>query len=382
MKKLFCFFIIIMLFFNTEVYAAENVKVNSLSAVLIDAQSGRVLWGKNEEAPMPMASTTKIMTAIIALENADLKSEVTVSQRAAAAPEVKMGLKTGEKIRLEDLMYALMLQSSNDAAVAIAEYVGGSVENFCEMMTKKAKEIGAKDTIFVTPNGLDLGDHHSTAYDMAIISRYALENEEFVRLISVREVTTPVSGGEYKNYHITNKNRLLNEYEGATGVKTGYTNKAGHCFVGSAKRGDVELISVVLASGWGSKGKEQKWKDTKTLLNYGFDNYYIENIVQKYSPAGEIAVENSPETQNLQVIYNDSFCMLLSDEEKAQLKIECEMPDILQAPVKKGESAGKAKIYIGEQLFKEIELVTKDSARKYEFKDWLEKIKNKVFDTF
>lgn len=377
MKRLFCFFIVFIMM-TVQVQAAENIKVNSLSAVLIDATNGRVLWGKNEETPMAMASTTKIMTAIIALENADLKSEVTVSKRAASAPEVKMGLKTGEKIRLEDLMFALMLQSSNDAAIAIAEHIGGTVENFCEMMTNKAKEIGAKDTLFVTPNGLDAGDHHSTAYDMAIIAKYALENEEFVKLIGTKEVTTPVSGGNYKSYHITNKNRLLNEYEGATGVKTGFTNKAGHCFVGSAKRDGVELVSVVLASGWGSKGKEQKWIDTKTILNYGFSNYSNEKIINKGETAGKIKVLNSPENNEIEVLYNNDFEMLMSQEEKLGIKIVSDIPDVLEAPVYKGQTVGKAEIYINDELMAEVELIAEKDAREYNFKDWIEKIKKEL----
>lgn len=377
MKRLFCFFIVFIMM-TVQVQAAENIKVNSLSAVLIDATNGRVLWGKNEETPMAMASTTKIMTAIIALENADLKSEVTVSKRAASAPEVKMGLKTGEKIRLEDLMFALMLQSSNDAAIAIAEHIGGTVENFCEMMTNKAKEIGAKDTLFVTPNGLDAGDHHSTAYDMAIIAKYALENEEFVKLIGTKEVTTPVSGGNYKSYHITNKNRLLNEYEGATGVKTGFTNKAGHCFVGSAKRDGVELVSVVLASGWGSKGKEQKWTDTKTILNYGFSNYSNEKIINQGETAGKIKVLNSPENNEIEVLYNNDFEMLMSQEEKSGIKIVSDIPDVLEAPVYKGQTVGKAEIYINDELMAEVELIAEKDAREYNFKDWIEKIKKEL----
>ncbi len=254
-----------LIFFTSPVYAAEEIEtpnVEAHGACLMDAKSGRVLWGKNEKAPLAMASTTKIMTAILALESGKKEETVTVSERAAFAPKVKMGLSPGEKLRLYDLMQALMLESSNDAAVAIAEHIGGSVENFCAQMTAKAKIIGARDTVFETPNGLDAGEHHSTAYDMALITRYALGVPGFLDLTNTPEASFKSDG---RKYSVTNKNRLLHEYTGANGVKTGYTGRAGHCFVGAARRGDMQLISVVLGSGWGDKGRSQKWIDTKIM---------------------------------------------------------------------------------------------------------------------
>lgn len=373
MKKLLCFVITVILL-GTNVYA-KDLKVVSTSAILMDFNSGRILWEKNSTAPLSIASTTKIMTCIIALENANFKDEVTVSKRAASAPEVKMHLSTGEKQRLEDLLYALMLQSSNDAAVAIAEHVGGTVEKFCEMMTVKAKEIGALDSVFETPNGLDAGNHHSTAYDMALITRYALSNEDFVRIINTKEVTTPVSGGDYKSYYIANTDRLIREYEGANGVKSGFTNKAGHCFVGSAVRNDVKLISVVLASGWGTKGKNQKWIDTKQLLDYGFANYKNTEIIKKGTNAKEFNVLNSP-LQSSNVIYSEGLDMLLSEQEKENIKVELNIPDSIEAPIIKGDTIGTAKIYLNDENIKNISLYATENIQKYKLKDWLDKIKD------
>lgn len=375
MKRILCFVIAIFLIYtNTNVYGANsNVKVSAHSAILMDASSGRVLWEKSSHEPMSIASTTKIMTCIIALENADIKSEVTISRRAALQPEVKMHLSTGEKQRLEDLLYALMLQSSNDAAVAIAEHVGGSVEEFCAMMTNKAKELGALDTVFETPNGLDSGNHHSTAYDMALITKYALSNEDFVRIINTKEVTTPVSGGKYKSYYIANTDRLIREYEGANGVKSGFTNKAGHCFVGSAVRDDVKLISVVLASGWGTTGKNQKWIDTKAVLDYGFENYKNVQIVNKYSIAKKFDVLNSP-YKNSSVMYNDGINMLLSEDEKQNINIKLSMSDTLKAPITKGSIVGNASIYLNGENIKDIDLCTTEDIDEYKFGDWLKKI--------
>lgn len=371
MKKLLCFFIAFVLI-TTNVYG--EVKVDALSAILIDADSGRVLWEKNAHSPMSIASTTKIMTCIIALENGNLKDEVTVSKRAASQPEVKMHLAVGEKQRLEDLLYALMLKSYNDAAVAIAEHIGGNVENFCKMMTDKAKQLGAEDTLFETPNGLDAGNHHSTAYDMALITKYALNNEEFLKIINTKEVTTPISGGNYKSYYIPNTNRLLREYEGANGVKSGLTNKAGHCFVGSAQRGDIKLISVVLASGWGTKGKLQKWIDTKTLLDYGFSNYQKFDIVTKNTVAKEFEVLNSPQKQKSTAIYTDGFSTLLSEQEKENLKVELDINDSFEAPITKDTVLGIAKIYINGNNIKNINLCATENIDEYKLKDWLDEI--------
>ncbi|MBQ4347344.1 MAG: D-alanyl-D-alanine carboxypeptidase, partial [Firmicutes bacterium] len=274
MKRLAILLILaVVLFINPMAVLAEELNIAAQGAVLYEPVSGRILWGKNETQKLAMASTTKIMTAIIALENAELSEIVTASGRAASAPETKMHLRKGEEQRLEDLLYALLLESANDSAVAIAEHIGGSVENFCDMMTNKAHELGSSDTQFKTPNGLDAEGHYSTALDLAKITAYALQNEKFVEIINTKSVTTPVSGGDFKSYYIANTNRFLNEYSGALGVKTGFTGQAGQCFVGAAERDGMLLISVVLASGWGSVGKEQKWRDTKTLMNYGFDNF-------------------------------------------------------------------------------------------------------------
>lgn len=375
MKRLFCFIVMIILI-NNIVYAETTVKVDAKSAILIDAESGRVLWEKDANTPMSIASTTKIMTCIIALENGNLKDEVTVSKRAASQPEVKMKLAVGEKQRLEDLLYALMLKSYNDSAVAIAEHIGGTVENFCKMMTDKAKQLGAIDTLFETPNGLDSGNHHSTAYDMALITRYAMQNEEFIKIINTKEVTTPISGGDYKSYYIPNTNRLLREYEGANGVKSGLTNKAGHCFVGAAQRGEIKLISVVLASGWGTKGKLQKWIDTKALLDYGFNNFKQADIIKKGDIASEFKVLNSPNFEKSNVVYGDNLKLLLSSEEKQALKIKVEIPETIEAPIAKQQKVGVAKVYIGDNNIKDINLYTTENIENYKLKDWLDKIKD------
>jgi len=371
-----CFFLLPFLMLSTVVFAAEPSEVmrapevKAQAAILMDANTGRILWEKNAHNPMAMASTTKIMTAVLALESGRGDEIVTVSRTAAAAPKMKMHLTSGEKIRLGDLLLALMLESSNDAAVAIAEHLGGSVQDFCTMMTKRAAEIGAKNTIFETPNGLDAGDHHSTAYDLALMTRYALEVPGFIQLTN-----TPAAqfSSDKRNYSMVNKNRLLREFDGANGVKTGFTGKAGHCFVGAAKRDGMQLISVVLASGWGDKGRAQKWVDTKAILNHGFKNFDYEIILQDGQPAGDISVTRS-RTTSVDYIYGSGLTAPLSKEEKEQIEIKMEIPKSIPAPVAKDQNIGKASVYVKGRLFADIELVAAEEALRHDFKTSLEKV--------
>ena len=345
--------LIILFCFPFNVLASENQpEVYAQGAVLMEYETGRVLWQKNMNEELPMASTTKIMTAILALESGKLDDVTEASAKAAAAPKVHMGLSKGEKHRLYDLLYPLMLMSANDSAVVIAEHIGGSVEGFADMMNSKAREIGAVHTEFVTPNGLDKDNHHSTAYDMALISRYALGNDEFVKIINTPSITIPLKNGDEKSYSLYNKNRLLNEYDGAIGVKTGFTGKAGNCFVGAAKRDGMELITVVLASGWGSAGKERKWSDTKAMLNYGFDNFKKVKIMDAGMDMGKVQVLYSKEGFVNTKTAGEGYAYL-SDEEIKGLKTVYDLKESVEAPVNINDVLGKAEVYTaqGEKLF-------------------------------
>ena len=365
----------LILLIPSGLLAAENKEdkkpeVEAHGAILMDAASGRVLWEKDAHKPLAMASTTKIMTAILALEQGNLKDTVTVSRRAAIAPRVKMYLQEGEEISLSGLIHALMMQSSNDAAVAIAEHISGSVEEFCAAMTSKAHELGAHNTIFETPNGLDAENHQSTAYDMAIITRYALSNTMFLEIINTPQKTVTSSR---TTYNITNKNRLLHEFEGANGVKTGYTGKAGHCFVGAARRDGMQLISVVFASGWGAKGKEQKWIDTKRILNYGFNNFGYETVVSEGDNAGCLTVTRS-KTPVIQLYYGDSVMLPLNVSGMDDIELVPFFPKSMQAPIDDNQAVGEARIYIGENYFTSIPIYTSDSAERHDLKTSMEKV--------
>lgn len=257
-----------------EVKGTNELKVLSKVAIIYDRNSGTVIWGKNEDVPVPMASTTKIMTAIVMLEQIEierLNEEVIVSKEAANTIGSRLGLHTGDKITYNDLLYGLMICSGNDAAVEIAISIAGSVENFANLMNQKAKELGLENTHFVTPHGLDRDGHYTTAKELAIITDYALKNPKIVQVVSTREYTVNINGNLKT---ITNTNELLGYLDGVNGVKTGYTSKAGRCLVTSVTRDDFDIITVVL----GADTRKIRTQDTIKLVEYTYKNYKLINI--------------------------------------------------------------------------------------------------------
>lgn len=343
---------------------AETSNINAKGAVLVEESSMRILWERDSDIPLPMASTTKIMTCLFALEQGDTEDVVTASERAAAAPKVKMYLRPGERQTLGDLLYALMLQSSNDAAVAIAEHIGGSVEEFCEQMTQRAKELGAKSTSFKTANGLDAPGHMSSPYDLAIITKHAYENPEFLKIINTPSKIIPSAPLEGSRPHnLQNKNRFLNSYQGANGVKTGFTGLAGHCFVGGAKRDNMQLFAVVLASGWGPGGNNKKYTDTTRLLEYGFNNYKMISIKQAMDKVGKLPIIKGEEDL-VTIGYGQSLDLPLTSEEENQIFITVDIPEAVTAPISSLEPVGTAKVYIGDSLVSTLPIITTSSATK------------------
>ncbi|MBQ9519226.1 MAG: D-alanyl-D-alanine carboxypeptidase [Firmicutes bacterium] len=361
MRKIFAILLIII--FSVSPVSADEPDISALGAVLMEKESGRIVYGRNADKAMAPASTTKIMTAVIVLENSRLDKVVCVDKEACAAPKVKMGLKAGEKITVEQLLYALMLQSSNDAAVALAIDTAGSVEHFAALMNAKAVEIGCKDTLLVTPNGIDKGGHHSTARDMALIASYALDNADFCRIIQTKNVNFKTDKASYSVY---NHDRFLNEYSGALGIKTGFTGKAGHCFAGAARRNGLTLISVVFASGWGNAGKESKWRDTKALMDYGFKNYKYRQIVKKGTFVRDINVKNGAE-KTLRLVLAKDFGTAFAGNEKYM--VSCDLPTVICAPVKAGQTVGSAKIFVGGECVADIPVAAEKSVCRFGFGD-------------
>lgn len=339
------------------------------SAVLMDADTGRILFGKNDNEVMPMASTTKIMTLLVTLEHADLDEIVEVSARAASMPDVQLHIREGERYRLQDLCYSLMLESHNDSAVAIAEHVGGTVEGFAAMMNQKAKHLGCYHTYFITPNGLDAEDEHgkhsTTARDLARIMRCCIKNETFLSITREPSWTFTDMDGN-RSFTVQNKNAFLQMMEGALTGKTGFTNEAGYCYVGALERGEKRLITVVLACGWPNH-KTWKWMDTKALMNYGLEDYHKERVGSDRMALESVSVTDG-QKEKVEILTDAALEDFLLKEDD-EFTMEVLVPDVLKAPVQAGELVGSVAYYINGQIVDLFPVYTASEVKKIDL-EW------------
>ncbi len=334
--------------------------VHAKSYCLMDANSNRVLCGKEENKKMPMASTTKIMTCILALEYGDLDSEVKVSSYAASMPDVQLNMRSGDSFYLRDLLYSLMLESHNDTAVAIAEHIGKTVEGFAELMNKKAAELGCTNTNFVTPNGLDHKDHYTTAKELCMIAAYAVRNKDFLKIIQTKSHQFSNCKGNH-SYTVRNHDAFLTNYSGAIGIKTGFTGKAGYCFCGAAKRNGQTLISSVLASGW-PPNKSFKWADTKKLMNYGFSNFKQVTLETPSLPSSLPVTGGTKNTVSIQKETAGKTSYMLSENDTVSVRIN--LPKEISAPVRQGDIIGYEEYYLNNELQYRFRITAKESAGK------------------
>lgn len=397
-------------------------QLHALSAVLMDGHSGRILYEKNGYEVLPMASTTKIMTCILALEHGDLDDMLTVSSYAASMPQVKLGVHSGERYRLEDLLYSLMLESHNDTAVVIAEGIAGSVEAFAELMNQKARDIGAYDTFFVTPNGLDATamcqtdngraeekSHSTTAADLARILRYCItESPQRERFLQITQADSHqfMEGDGRRTFGCYNHNAFLDMMEGALTGKTGFTGQAGYCYVGAVEQEDELYIVALLACGW-PNNKTYKWADMRKLVNYGLDNYAYRNVWQdppqlQVPVTDGVPLDGSPNGQayvGLE-IRGESQADLISQGEKGltepqvrdarsdekeaelyyllreeeQVQVQVNTVDVLTAPVEAGTIAGTVTYRLDGEIIKSYNLVTTESVELRDFYWYLQYI--------
>ena len=368
---------------NILVRAEENAgapkELYARSAVLMDADSGRVLFGKEENELRPMASTTKIMTCILALENQEEGQVVTASAYAAGRPKVKLGVRDQEKFYLKDLLYSLMLESHNDSAVVIAEGISGTVEEFAKLMNQKAKELGCMDTHFVTPNGLDESDeggiHSTTARDLAMIMRYCIMEspcrEEFLEITRTKNYQfSDVEGG--RSFSCVNHNAFLDMMEGALTGKTGFTSDAGYCYVGALERDGRTFIVALLACGW-PNNKSYKWKDTRKLMEYGIANYQYRDVWEDVDlPQVEVKTgveEKTPYETELfvpvRVEEKEEIPVLLREDEGVEIKTEVE--DTLTAPVREGDVAGSVRYLLDGEEIASYQIVAGEDVRERDF---------------
>jgi len=395
-KKVAVVILTLIIFFSNNTYpifAEQNqpdIDLHAQAAVLMDAKSGRVLYGKNADDIMAMASTTKIMTLILALEYGDMSDYVEVSGYAARMPKVKLNMRVGEFYRLEDLLYSLMLESHNDTAVAIAEFIGGSVEEFAKMMNKKAKEIGCEATYFITPSGLDAetstGLYHSTtARELAKIMSYCIlespKKEDFLRItetmshqFSNYKRTNDGFTSAGRNFSVTNRNAFLGMMEGAFSGKTGFTSKAGYCYVGALERDERIYIVALLACGW-PNNRSFKWSDTRKLMEFGLENYEYRDVFV-IPEVQTLPVDEGKTKSGSPYLTAYAELKIISDENPEQrlLRVDekvstfIQLPDRLTAPVEAGSQVGFISYQLNGEKIKEYPIVLNVSIDRIDYR--------------
>ena len=347
--------------------SVEEPKINARAAIIYDRTTKQIIWGKNENEKRAMASTTKIMSAIVVLENSNLSDVVTISKKAAGTGGSKLKISTGDKITVNDLLYGLMLRSGNDAAVALAEYVGGSIEGFADLMNKKAKELGLSNTNFVTPHGLDNEDHYTTAYELAVITDYALNNETFAKIVNTKSTAISINGNSRNIY---NTNELLGYMSGVDGVKTGFTNGAGRCLVTSCTRDNNQIITVVL----GCDTKKQRTSDSSKLIEYAFKNYTRINLEEKI----QNEFENWKQINSKRIYINKANKQEINLElgeihkkiipikigEERNIKIEINAIYTYEAPVEEGKKIGNIIVKNNEEIMDSIDIICSKTVEK------------------
>ena len=349
MKKIIFLIVSFVLLVSTLIYAKENeLNIISPNALLYDVTYDKILYEKNINEKIPNASTTKILTAIVAYENSNMDDIVEISTKAASIGGSKINLRKGDKVKMDSLMKGLLMSSGNDAAIAIAEHVGGSVQEFCDLMNKKAVELGAQNTNFTTPHGLDNDEHYTTLNDLLIFSKYFMEIP-YLREIANTEKTII----EINNYEkeLRSTNEMLFLYDGVNGIKTGYTSKAGRCLITSIESGDRTLITMVL----GCETKRQRTEETIKLISYGYDNFEVVDIFENMKKNFEMRIRKS-EKDKYKLEINGNRKVLLAKNEKKDIRYEYEITEVLTAPIEKESCVGTIKVLIKDNIITEFQI--------------------------
>ncbi len=387
LTKIITYVLLVLLIINSyhlRIYSKEDVgNLYALSAALIDGDTGRVLYEKDGNKIRPMASTTKIMTLIVALEYGNPEDIVTVSSYASKMPDVQLGINEGEQYKLGDLYYSLMLESHNDVAVAIAEHIGGDVKGFARLMNAKAKELGLNNTYFITPNGLDESDsngtHSTTAVDLARLMKYCTmdspQNEEFKKICTTRDYTF----SEYNKantYSVHNANALLDMMEGVIAGKTGFTADAGYCYVAAIVHDDKTYIVALLGCGW-PNNKHYKWEDTKKIIDYAINNYEYANITSQDTVMKQIEVINGTPQSYINTYISEYINIVVSQDEK--IEIEYNLPKVIKPPVSKGDIVGSLNILIDNKIYSTINIYSADDIYMKDYRYYINQIIDVLF---
>lgn len=368
-------------FEDTIEVTASNVselpKTNSRRYIVYDRISKSMIIGKNEDVKSAMASTTKIMTTIVILEKADLNEKVTVSAKAGGTGGSRLGLKRGDKASVRDLLYGLMLRSGNDAAVALAEHVGGSVKGFAELMNEKAIELGLTNTHFVTPHGLDDANHYTTALELAKLTDYAMDNETFAKIVGTKSTTIYINN---QSRQINNTNELLGVLNGVVGVKTGFTNNAGRCLVTETKRNNMDIITIVL----GADTKKDRTKDSVNLIEYTFSKYKMynleEQIIEEFNKWKNInekrilIIKGKTSNPKLALGAIEKATIPICDNDKIEFSINA-LTEV-EAPVEQWNVMGTLMVKINGEILENIDIVNVNEVQKRDWKDYFKIVLN------
>lgn len=368
-------------FEDTIEVTASNVselpKTNSRRYIVYVRISKSMIIGKNEDVKSAMASTTKIMTTIVILEKADLNEKVTVSAKAGGTGGSRLGLKRGDKASVRDLLYGLMLRSGNDAAVALAEHVGGSVKGFAELMNEKAIELGLTNTHFVTPHGLDDANHYTTALELAKLTDYAMDNETFAKIVGTKSTTIYINN---QSRQINNTNELLGVLNGVVGVKTGFTNNAGRCLVTETKRNNMDIITIVL----GADTKKDRTKDSVNLIEYTFSKYKMynleEQIIEEFNKWKNInekrilIIKGKTSNPKLALGAIEKATIPICDNDKIEFSINA-LTEV-EAPVEQWNVMGTLMVKINGEILENIDIVNVNEVQKRDWKDYFKIVLN------
>ncbi len=368
-------------FEDTIEVTASNVselpKTNSRRYIVYDRISKSMIIGKNEDVKSAMASTTKIMTSIVILEKADLDEMVTVSAKAGGTGGSRLGLKKGDKASVKNLLYGLMLRSGNDAAVALAEHVGGSVKEFAELMNEKASELGLTNTHFVTPHGLDDANHYTTALELAKLTDYAMNNETFSKIVGTKSITIYINN---QPRQINNTNELLGVLNGVVGVKTGFTNNAGRCLVTETKRNNMDIITIVL----GADTKKDRTKDSVNLIEYTFSKYKMYNVEEqiieefnKWKNINEkriLITKGKQSNPKLALGAIEKATIPICDNDKIEYSINA-LTEV-EAPVEQWNVMGTLTVKLNGEILENIDIVNVNEVQKRDWKDYFKIVLN------
>ena len=359
---------------ETASKAVEEPKISSKYAIVLDRNSKSILYGKNEKSKTKMASTTKIMTSLIVIENCNLNDVVEISAKAAGTGGSRLKIKKGDKITVKDLLYGLMLRSGNDTAVALAEHVGGSIEGFAVLMNEKAKELGLENTHFVTPHGLDSDEHYTTAYELALLTDYALKNKTFADIVHTKTCNISING---TTRTISNTNELLGNLNGVYGVKTGFTNGAGRCLVTAVKREDLDIICIVL----GADTKKIRTTDSIKLIEYTYANFQTIDLQTKIEEElnnwkninqGRIKIEKGIKNViNIKLEEYDIKKYPIKNNTENQIKIEINANLNLIAPVEENTKIGEVTILYDNNIILKIGILTTEKTNKKGIKEYV-----------